>query len=134
VQDNPEEAQRLASLLRHRAITIESVTQPLDLLRHLYHFQPHLVLLDLDLARSWHGTGQAIRQHENLAELPLLLLSTQPNLNPAMLELGSGDELLRKPLVSITCCPTVLNRLRRAQALSYKLRLLGQRDAVTGLL
>ncbi len=134
VQDNAEEAQRLASLLRHRAITIELVTQPHELLRHIYRFQPHLLLLDLDLGTlNGMELAKAVRQHESLAELPLLLLSTQPNLNPAMLELGSGDELLRKPLGVDYLLPMVLNRLRRAQALSYKLRLLGQKDAVSGL-
>ncbi len=134
VQDNPEEASRLASLLKHRAITIELVTQPRELLCHLYRFQPHLVLLDLDLGTlNGMELAKAIRQHEGLAELPLLLLSVQPDLNPAMLELGSGDELLRKPLGIDYLLPIVLNRLRRAQALSYKLRLMGQKDAVSGL-
>ncbi len=134
VQDNPEEAQRLASLLKHRSITIELVTQPRELLRHLYRFQPHLVLLDLDLGTlNGMELAKAVRQHESLAELPLLLLSTQPNLNPAVLELGGGDELLRKPLGVDHLLPTVLNRLRRAQALSYKLRLMGQKDAISGL-
>ena len=134
VQDNAEEAQRLASLLKHRAIAIELVTQPLELLRQIYRFQPHLVLLDLDLGTvNGLDLAKAVRQHDNLAELPLLLLSTQPNLNPALLELGSNDELLRKPLGVDYLLPTVLNRLRRAQALSYKLRLLGQKDAISGL-
>ncbi|HYQ92778.1 MAG TPA: EAL domain-containing protein, partial [Candidatus Competibacteraceae bacterium] len=134
VQDNPEEASRLASLLKHRAITTEMVTQPRELLRHLYRFQPHLVLLDLDLG-TLNGIelAKAIRQHEALAELPLLLLSAQPDLNPAMLELGSDDELLRKPLGVDYLLPIILNRLRRAQALSYKPQLLGQRDTVSGL-
>ncbi|MFO1428958.1 MAG: EAL domain-containing protein [Candidatus Competibacteraceae bacterium] len=134
VQDNPEEASRLAGLLKHRAITIEMVTEPRELLRHLYRFQPHLVLLDLDIGTlDGLELAKAIRQHEGLTELPLLLLSTQLNLNPATLELGSGDELLRKPLGVDYLLPIVLNRLRRAQALSYKLRLMGQKDAVSGL-
>jgi diguanylate cyclase (GGDEF)-like protein len=134
VSDNAAEAQWLVSTLEHKAIVTQVVAQPLEIIRWLHRLQPNLLLLDLDLG-TVNGVelAIAIRQHEIFGDFPLLLLSARTNLH-ALAELGTGaEDLLRKPLSAEHLLAVVLNRLHRAQALSYKLSHLGQKDTVSGL-
>lgn len=135
VSDNPGEAQRLAEMLNHPAIFTRQLEQPLEVVRELRRWQPELLLLDLDM-RALYGVelALAIRQHEAYNDLPMLLLSGQTHLDPALAAFGAGgDDVLRKPVSGDYLLAAVTGRLHRAQSLSYKINHLGRRDTVTGL-
>jgi len=135
VAETLADAQAIAAALISQNLEAEIVSQPLRVLQALHRFQPHLLLLDLDLIQvNGMELVQAIRQHQEFESLPLILLSSQHDLKRHLAALGAGgDELLGKPLAADYLLAAVLYRLRRAEVLRRKIHNLDHKDTISGL-
>lgn len=135
LEDALTEAREIARLLESRGMVTQVLTQPLLILQTLYHFQPNLLLISLDLKEVNGLTlAQTIGQHEFFRELPLILLSAQTDIGRRLSSSGlSGQPLLSKPLSPELLFTVVINRLRQKRQLYRKLSQLSNRDTVSGL-
>ncbi len=136
VDDHLPTAREVARWLENNGMVTQVLAQPLQILPVLHHFQPNLLLLSLDI-RDINGLelAQAIQQHELFHELPLVLLSAQPDIAQQLSMTGlSGEALLGKPPNPERLLATVGRRLRQGRGgLHHKFNQLSHRDTVSGL-
>ena len=135
VDDHLPSAREVARWLEQRGMVTQVLAQPPYLLPVLRSFQPNLLILSLDL-KDIDGLelAQTIQQHELFRELPLVLLSAQTDIAPAlsMTTLG-GEALLGKPPQPELLFAAVARRLRQGRGLHHKFNQLSHRDTVSGL-
>ncbi len=135
VDDSLPSAREIARRLDSRGMTTRVLAQPLLILQVLYNFQPNLVILSLDL-KEIGGVllARAIQQHELFRELPLVLLSSQPDISQQLVGIGMGGEtLLDKPPNPDLLFAAIARRLRQGRGLHRKFSQLSNRDTVSGL-
>lgn len=135
VDDQLPAAREIARWLEMRGMATQVLAQPLQILPALRHFQPNLLILSLDM-KDLDGLSlaQAIQQHELFRELPLVLMSAQPETAQQLSATGlSGEALLGKPPNPELLSTAVARRLRRGRGLHYKFSQLSHRDTVSGL-
>ena len=135
VDDHLPTAREVARWLESRGMVIQVLAQPPQILPALRHFQPNLLILSLDL-KDINGLdlAQAIQQHELFHELPLVLMSTQPDMSQRLSATSlSGEALLGKPPNPELLFAAVARRLRQGRGLHHKFSQLSHRDTVSGL-
>ncbi|MFO1371924.1 MAG: EAL domain-containing protein [Candidatus Competibacteraceae bacterium] len=135
VEDKLTEAREIARLLESRGMVAQVLVQPILILQMLYNFQPNLLIISLDIHEIDGLTlAQAIRQHEQFRELPLILLSAQTDLSRRLSTAGmSNQALLSKPLSPEALLAAVVSSLRQKRQLYRKISQLSNRDTVSGL-
>lgn len=135
VDDTPAEAQRMAHILENKAIIVQVLDQPMEILHALNSFKPDFLLLNLELAAvDGVELAMAIRQYEPYESQPMIMFCTPTNLEKYAKKLGAlGDDLLAKGLPVDYVLATITHRLRRVQSLNSRLNYLNQRDSVSGL-
>lgn len=132
VEDSVPIARVYSLLMKRAGMETVSVHDPFLLLDAVYHFQPDLILLDLNLP----GIGGAelcalLRQHETLFDLPLIGLTSETD--PAVLRraMQAGlDGILRKDDEPEAVIPVIRNRIARHRRVRHSM----MRDMLTGLL
>lgn len=135
VNDNQKESREINLILEARGVITQILDQPMEVIQHLYRFQPDLLLLDMDLREvNSLELVKAARQHTDFDKLSIIVCSAQSDLNRrlAALEMGA-DDLLGKPVAADSMFRAVTIHLRRSQVLQQKLNHLQQRDTVSGL-
>ncbi|HRF42794.1 MAG TPA: EAL domain-containing protein [Candidatus Competibacteraceae bacterium] len=135
VDDQLPAAREIARWLESHGMVTQVLAQPLQILPALRHFQPNLLILNLDL-KDLDGVNlaQAIQQHELFRELPLVLLSAQLETAQRLSDKGlSGEVLLGKPPKPELLSAAVAKRLQQGRGLYYKFSQLSHRDTVSGL-
>lgn len=135
VDDYLPNAREIAGWLEQRGLATQVLAQPLQILPALRSFQPNLLILNLDL-KNLDGLllAQAIQQHELFRELPLILLSAQPNIAKELASSAlSGETLLGNPPSLEVLGTVIAGRLRRDRGLHHKFSQLSHRDTVSGL-
>jgi len=135
VDDQLSAAREIARWLESRGMMIQVLAQPLQILPALRHFQPSLLILSLDLTDlDGVSLAQAIQQHELFRELPLVLMSAQPETAQQLSATGlSGEVLLGKPPNLELLSTAVARRLQQGRGLYHKFSQLSHRDTVSGL-
>jgi diguanylate cyclase (GGDEF)-like protein len=135
VDDTYAEAREVAGMLESKGIITRIVTQPMQVMQDIHHFQPDLLLLDLEL-KDINGPelAKAISQHTACEVLPMILLSSQSYLTRNLSKLDVvGASLMSKPIAPDYLCWAITQRLGRARVLRSKLNDLRDQDFVSGL-
>lgn len=132
VEDDPQQAAFLRTVLASAGYEFRAVADPARLEAELAAFRPDIVLMDVLLPGvSGYDLVRSLRQDERHATLPVIILTTQGELD-ARIEAAraGGDEHLVKPVSPALLLSTVAARVERGRFL----RLLVERDGLTGLL
>ena len=132
VEDDPQQAAFLRTVLTSAGYELRAIADPARLESELAAFRPDLVLMDVLLPGvSGYDLVRSLRQDERHATLPVIVLTTQGELD-ARIEAAraGGDEHLVKPVSPALLLSTVAARVERGRFL----RLLVERDGLTGLL
>ena len=132
VEDDRLQAAFLRTVLTSAGYEFRVVEDPARLESELAAFRPDLVLMDVLLPGvSGYDLVRSLRQDERYATLPVIVLTTQGELD-ARIEAAraGGDEHLVKPVSPALLLSTVAARVERGRFL----RLLVERDGLTGLL
>jgi diguanylate cyclase (GGDEF)-like protein len=132
VDDDPQQAAFLRTVLTSAGHEFRAIDDPARLEAELAAFRPDLVLMDVLLPGvSGYDLVRSLRQDERHATLPVIVLTTQGELD-ARIEAAraGGDEHLVKPVSPALLLSTVAARVERGRFL----RLLVERDGLTGLL
>jgi len=132
VEDDRQQAAFLRTVLTSAGCEFRAVDDPARLESELAAFRPDLVLMDVLLPGvSGYDLVRSLRQDERHATLPVIILTTQGELD-ARIEAAraGGDEHLVKPVSPGLLLATVAARVERGRFL----RLLVERDGLTGLL
>jgi diguanylate cyclase (GGDEF)-like protein len=132
VDDDPQQAAFLRTVLASAGYEFRAIDDPGHLESELAAFRPDLVLMDVLLPGvSGYDLVRSLRQDERHATLPVIVLTTQGELD-ARIEAAraGGDEHLVKPVSPALLLSPVAARVERGRFL----RLLVERDGLTGLL
>lgn len=132
IDDDERLASYYAGALRQAGILTRIVQNPVDVLTALDDFRPDLVILDLYMPRCGGlELAAVIRQQKAYVSIPLVFLSTEPNINHHLDALQlSGDDFLTKPIATQQLVASLTARVQRARVL----RTFMVRDSLTGLL
>ena len=135
VDDTLPSAREIARWLESRGMATQVLVQPLQVLQALANFQPGLLIMSLDLKDTdGLALAQAVHQHELFRELPLVLLSAQPDIGQRLIAASlSNEALLGKPLNPESLFAAIARRLRQGNGRHRKLSQLSNRDTVSGL-
>lgn len=130
VEDDPAQAQLLATWLRQinaRVRTCDSAQMARDILATEV---PDLVLLDVELPDiDGYAVARLMRQDPRLALVPIVFLTARRSLSDEMDGLrAGGDDFLAKPVERSLLLQVVLTRTERGR----RIRELVHRDALTG--
>jgi diguanylate cyclase (GGDEF)-like protein len=132
VEDDPDLARYYAATLRQAGMVVETLTDPLAVMRALVDFRPDLILMDVYMAGCT-GVELAalIRQQEAYLSIPIVFLSSETNPDKQFAALGlGGDDFLTKPIEPEHLIASILHRAHRSRIL----RSFMVRDSLTGLL
>jgi len=120
IEDEQQQLDYYTSVLEESGMVVEALNDPLKGLEAMSRFQPDLVLLDVYMPIcSGLELAQVIRQEDRYAQIPIVFLSIELNLDRqlAALNLG-GDDFLTKPLDSTRLVVSVNARAKRARWVS----------------
>ena len=106
-----------ATVLREAGMLVEALTDPFKCLDVLASFKPDLILLDVYMSGcSGLELAQVIRQDDALAQLPIVFLSTEPDLDKQLLALNlGGDDFLNKTVEPKHLLKSVFARAKRSR-------------------
>ena len=113
-------------------MSVNIVTDPLEIMQPLIEFDPDLVLLDLYMPQcNGLELAQIIRQLDKFVGTPIVFLSSEANLDKQLHAMSLGaDDFLVKPIAPQHLILTLANRIHRHRVLCS----LMVRDSLTGLL
>lgn len=128
-------AREIARWVENRGLVTQVLAQPPQALQAIRNFQPGLLILNLDIKEtSGLQLAQVLQQHEQIQEIPLILLSSQADIKPRLASAGlSGEMLLDKPPDAESLLATVTRRLRQRSNSHRSLNRISNRDSVSGL-
>jgi diguanylate cyclase (GGDEF)-like protein len=133
VEDDPDQARLLRSVLESAGYEVSVVTSAPEFEEALSAFRPDLVLMDILLPGNVSGydLARCLRQDERYATLPVLFVTTEQHMNVRIEALkAGGDDHLIKPISPGLLLSTVAVRIERARFLKD----LVERDGLTRLL
>jgi len=131
VEDDQELAEYYALILERSGIRAFVETKPELALNAILRINPELVVMDLHMP---HYSGidliRLLRQHQSLYSLPIVLLTSETDLNVQFLAREVGvDDFLMKPIEATHFHDSVLNRVQRARYTNASM----SKDSLTGL-
>ncbi|TCV84088.1 diguanylate cyclase [Sulfurirhabdus autotrophica] len=132
VDDDVELAAYYRLVLQGAGMEAAVLHQPEAIIEKIKSFRPELVLLDLRMpVYSGPDLAGVIRQHDNLASLPLVYLSAETDLASQIAAMDRGaDDFLVKPISDAQLIAAVSVRIARARQLGAQIA----KDSLTGLL
>jgi diguanylate cyclase (GGDEF)-like protein len=132
VEDDPSQAAFLRAVLQSAGYEVNICADPRRFESSMASFRPDLVLMDLRLPGvSGHDLVRYVRQDERYAHLPVILVTTDRQVEAEIDTLRAGaDDHVAKPVPPGLLLSTVAARLERAHALKGRL----DRDGLTRLL
>ncbi|MGQ0700328.1 MAG: diguanylate cyclase [Panacagrimonas sp.] len=132
VEDSSSTARLYTLMLKRAGIESVTVQDPFQLLDTVYHFQPDLVLLDLNLP-DVNGAElcELLRQHETLFDLPVMGLTgeTDPVVLKRAMQAGM-DGIVQKDEDLAGLIPLIRARVARYRRVRHSI----MRDMLTGLM
>lgn len=132
VDDDVELAAYYRLVLHGAGMEAAVLHQPEAIIENIKSFRPELVLLDLRMpVYSGPDLAGVIRQHDNLASLPIVYLSAETDLARQIEAMDRGaDDFLIKPISDGQLIAAVSVRITRARQLGAQIT----KDSLTGLL
>lgn len=108
-----------STLLRDAGLVVETTSSPLEALDIAISFKPEAIITDVYMPGCTGLELAAIlREKESLAEIPILFLSTESNLERQLTALAlGGDDFLTKPIDPSDLVTAVTTRARRSRHL-----------------
>jgi PAS domain S-box-containing protein len=108
-----------AALLRDAGLAVETTSSPLEALDIAISFKPEAIITDVYMPDCTGLELAAIlREKESFAEIPILFLSTESNLERQLSALAlGGDDFLTKPIDPSDLVTAVTTRARRSRNL-----------------
>ncbi len=125
-------ATQYALTLEQAGMEIEIVPDPMNVMRALSEFQPELIIMD-EFMQSGSGIelAQVIRQHRSYTGVPIVFLSSEPDIEKQLEAMGrGGDAFLNKPIHGDHLVSSVSIHAERYR----DLKSLMDHDSLTGLL
>lgn len=109
-----------ATVLRKANMVVETLNDPLQCIDRMQFFQPDLLLLDVYMpACSGLELAQLIRQDDTWAQLPIVFLSTEPDLDQQLLALDLGaDDFFNKSVEPQHLLKAIFTRAQRSRRFS----------------
>ena len=135
VEDTLAAGREIARWLNEQGMVTQVLAQPLLILQVMANFRPDLLILSLDFS-DFDGLllAQAIRQHEQFRELPLILVSAREEMATHLAGVRlQGEILLSKPVQADLLNAAIARRLRQGHDLYRKISQLSKHDTVSGL-
>lgn len=132
VEDDPVLAQNHALILQQAGVQVQTVTDPLKVMRPLVDQRPDLVLLDMHMPGcSGLELASVIRQQDAFVGIPIVFLSGEQDRAPKLEAMRLGaDDFLQKPVPAQQLTSLVVSRALRGR----RLRAFMNQDSLTGLL
>ena len=132
VEDDPSQAAFVRAVLESAGYEVFICADPRRFESSMASFRPDLVLMDLRLPGvSGHDLVRYVRQDERFASLPVILMTTDTQVEAEMETMRAGaDDHLGKPVPPGLLLSAVAARLERARSLKASL----SRDGLTRLL
>lgn len=131
VEDDTELANFYALTLEKGGMKVVIESNPEHALENILETNPELVVLDLYMP-NYNGIDliKLIRQHQSLFTLPIVLLTSETNINLQFLAREVGvDDFMVKPIEPVHLYESVLNRVQRARYTNASM----SKDSLTGL-
>ncbi len=120
VDDDAPLATFYTLILEKAGMISTTVTNPLQVMEPLVNFNPELILMDVYMP-SCNGMELAatIRQQNVYANIPIVFLSTESNLDKQLVAMNlGGDDFLTKPIQPRHLVSSVTARVERARQLN----------------
>jgi len=117
VDDDPEQVEAHAVMLRHRGLDVHTETAPLRVLDKLSEIRPDVLVLDVYMPDcSGPELASVIRDQSRFTHMPIVFLSSETNFGKQMaaLDLG-GDDFLVKPVDPLHFASAIEARANRAR-------------------
>lgn len=133
IMDDSESLSEYHALILNQAGMIaKTLTNPLDLLKEMEKFKPHLLLMDLYMPEcTGFELAAVLRQEPNYTKIPIIFLSTEDDKDKMLFGISlGGDDFLSKPVSPQHLVSAVRARSKRARILNYYMIT----DSLTGLL
>ena len=132
VDDDADLAEHMRLVLMAAGMKAEVLKRPQDIMEEIGTFRPELVLMDLHMPDfSGPDLAGVIRQHDNHANLPIVYLSAETDLEQQIQAMDRGaDDFLTKPISDLQLVAATRARIARARQLDEQIT----RDSLTGLL
>ncbi len=131
VEDDPDQSVFIRSVLESAGYNVATLADPKGFEELLIKYDPHLILMDIILGdMNGFELAKFVRQHERFANVPIIFLTTQNQLNYHIQSARvGGDDHLIKPVAPPLLVASVAGRLERYCLLQKAIG----RDALTGL-
>lgn len=135
VDDDPQQADFAAAILRKADMEPCSVTEPMQVLDTLDAFRPDLILMDLYMpGADGIELTSIIREQSEFVGIPIVFLSGEQDTDKQLNALSvGGDDFIAKPIRPRQLISIIKNRVQRARALQAQSLGRSQRDPLTGL-
>ena len=132
VDDSESLAKYYSLILNQAGMNARAITNPLNLLKELDAFQPHLLLMDVYMPDcTGYELAAILRQESLYTKIPIIFLSTEDDSNKKLFAISlGGDDFLTKPISPEHLISAVKSRSNRANILNYYMTT----DSLTGLL
>ena len=119
VEDDPTQAEAIATVLGKAGMAVLAVTEPLRVLERLQEDLPELILLDRHMPEiNGVELARVIREYDEYLGIPILLLSAEQGQAAQTEALEAGaDDLIAKPVLPKQLLASVSSRVRRARRL-----------------
>ena len=133
VEDDEILASYYALILDQAGLSTQTLANPATIFDALINFRPDLIVMDQYLEEDYLGSdlAQAIGQHEQFFDIPVVFLSTETSIDVHFNVLAAGGDIfLTKPLRPDHLVTVVTTKAER----SRKLHALAIRDSLTRLL
>lgn len=132
VDDDVDLAEHMRLVLLAANMEAEVLQTPQDIMKEIAAFQPELVLLDLHMPDfSGPDLAAVIRQHDKYANLPIVYLSAETDIEQQIVAMERGaDDFLTKPISDLQLVAAARARIARARQLDEQI----SKDSLTGLL
>ncbi len=117
IDDDENQLEYYATVLRDAGMNVRTLNKPMEGLVVLDEYRPDLVLMDVYMPDcSGPEVAQVIRQDDTWAQMPIMFLSTESDLDRQLIAMNlGGDDFLTKPVAPGHLVAAVTARVKRAR-------------------
>lgn len=132
MDDDRELSEQVEKILGKAGMMVKQAVEPLHAMQIVETFQPDLILMDLYMSNvSGMDMARLIRQDPRFANIPIVYLSQEKEINKVLAALESGgDDFIFKPVRYRYLYYALCSRIKRARQVGHVL----QKDSLTGRL
>jgi diguanylate cyclase (GGDEF)-like protein len=132
IDDDKISAEYCTAILEHAGIQVTCLDSPENVFEDIVNFDPDVILLDMYMPNI-NGVEMAsvIRQHQNFAAIPIVIMSGETDINKQFKMRSAGaDDFILKPFKPHHLVDTILNRIQRSRQTKHLI----YTDGLTGLM